>query len=107
MFFILERKVENKRFKQLSVVVADSVEAAAAKVGMEILSDARPPDAPVIWAWLLGEYYLEEMSEITSPASIPDHPARHIQQTSDALKRVDAIGDELEEVNRSIQSSTE
>jgi len=71
MFFILEHR-RNNRFNQLGVVVSESVEEAASKIGMDILEVIRPPESSVIYALIRQNYSLTEMPEITSRAGIAD-----------------------------------
>ena len=70
MFYILERK-EKEKFDQLGIVVADSIELAAAKIEMKIMDSIKPPESAIEFVALENGYMLSEMPEITSSASIP------------------------------------
>ncbi len=71
MFYILERKEEGNILNQFGVVVADSIEDAAAKVEMKITECVKPPESAVVFVNLEDSYMLTEFPEITSVASIP------------------------------------
>ena len=66
-FYILERKLEQPgHLDQLGIVVAESVEHAAHKLGTYIVEVVRPPESAVVCAELGDNYWLTETSEITS-----------------------------------------
>ena len=88
MFFILEHKGENNRFKQLGIIVADSIEAAAAKVEMEIESAVGPPDCAASFAVLANNHYLSEMPEIISATAVAE---LSIQSKSNDRQRARAV----------------
>lgn len=69
MFYTLSKHTPNGRtnYDQLGIVVADSLELAAAKVHLAIVCSVRPPESGCVFAYLQGDHILEEMSEITEP----------------------------------------
>jgi len=71
MFFILEREV-SEHFNPIGIVVDASIEAAAAKIGMKIVSSAQPPESGVAHANLEDGFSLMELPEVTSPLSVSE-----------------------------------
>ena len=70
-FYMLERDT-NDGLRQLGIVVAPSVEDAAAKIHLTLVSVVRPPESAVVCAELENGYWLIEFDEVThhSPAWI-------------------------------------
>ena len=66
-FYFLEKRLEEKgHFDQLGIVVAESVEQAAHKLRVGIVSVTRPPVSAIVFAELEDNYYLSGIEEITS-----------------------------------------
>ena len=70
MFYLLSKKQSDQGciiHKQLGVVIADSIELAAAKVGLPIVECVAPPEAGCVYAQLEQDHSLEGIDEITGP----------------------------------------
>ncbi len=66
-FYIVEKKLEQSgHFKQIGIVVAESVEHAAYKLRLSIVSVVRPPESASVCVELENNYWLEEIEKITS-----------------------------------------
>ena len=66
MFFILERKIEEGHFDQLGIVIATSIQDAAAILEAKIVGEVLHPISVIAYAELENGYCLTEMPEITS-----------------------------------------
>ena len=66
-FYFLEKRLEKPgHFGQLGIVVAESVEHAAHKLRVGIVSVTRPPVSAVVFVELENNYCLSGVEEITS-----------------------------------------
>lgn len=70
MLYILELKKTPGLFDQVGVVVANSIEEAAAKIEMKIKEAVYPPESAVPYAMLENDFSLTQMPEIASHADI-------------------------------------
>lgn len=67
MYFMLEQKQMKRGYtSQMGIVVAESIEEAAAKIQVPIVEVITPPESAVVLAELQDDYWLVEFKEITS-----------------------------------------
>ena len=71
MYYMLEQK-RNDCFHELGIVVAESIEDAAVKIGAIVISSTKPPESAVSCAELESGYWLTEFEEVTSLPTTSD-----------------------------------
>ena len=66
MYYILSKKYQKNGapcFNQLGIVIADSIEQAAEKVGLPITQSHALPNSPTSWAEMDNNYHLDLIPE--------------------------------------------
>ncbi|HEY4528545.1 MAG TPA: hypothetical protein VJJ48_01825 [Candidatus Paceibacterota bacterium] len=70
---MLDQKLGEGYFRQVGVVIAPTIEEAAAKLQTKIVIIVVPPESAVAYAELEGGYCLTEFGEVTSLPTSGDY----------------------------------
>lgn len=77
MYYILSKKLQKNGapcFNQLGILIADTIEQAAEKVGLPIVQGHALPNSPTAWVELERSYHLDAMPEWDGKLKPEDEP---------------------------------